>query len=164
MRNSVKGPLLMAAALACGAAGAADETVENLTKLEAETTVLKARAKKLEVQAQIATRQAEIAKLTAPAVNGDPTVRSVEGVGKEVYATLQLENGSAIDVKVGDTLPNGMKVASISPNEVVVQKRDKRRYRLGTTPVAAPGAMAGGLPPLPSMSPLPLPGKSLSSR
>ncbi len=147
-------------------ATANEPTVDNLTRLEAETSVLKARAKKLEVQAQIATRQAELAKLTAPAVMGDPTVRSVEGIGRQVYATLQLENGSTLDVKVGDVLPNGMKIESISPNAVVVEKLGKRRFRLGTTPVLLGGAATGGpgaLPPVPAIS-LPLPGKGVAPR
>jgi hypothetical protein len=162
MRNSAN-VLLAAAAVAFGpAAYATDTTVESLTKLEAETAVLKAKARKLEVQAQIASREAEIAKLTLPAVYGDPTVRSVEGVGRQTYATLQLDNGSAMDVKVGDALPSGAKVTSIGPNEVIVQKRDKRHYRLATTPVpqAQTGALPGTLPMLPPMS-MPMPGKGV---
>jgi len=164
MRNSTKG-LLAAGALALGqAAYATDTTVESLTKLEAETAVLKAKARKLDVQAQIATREAEIAKLTLPAVYGDPTVRSVEGVGRHMYATLQLDNGSAMDVQAGDALPSGAKVVSIGANEVIVQKPDKRRYRLATTPVphaqAQGGMPAGNLPMLPPMA-MPQPGKGI---
>lgn len=113
--------------------------------------MLKARARKVEVQAEIAAKQAEIARLALPARHGDPTVRSVEGVGSRNWATLQLANGSTIDVRVGDTLPNGMVVESVGANEVVVRKADRRRYRLGTAGVTP---QPGLLPSLPAM-PLP---------
>jgi type IV pilus biogenesis protein PilP len=161
MRNDKKALLaLCSMAVACAAA-AADTTAESLTRIEAETAVLKARARKIEVQAQIASKKAEIAKLTAPAQAGDPTVRSIEGVGSRVYATVQLENGSAMDVRTGDVLPNGMKVESIAANEVVVRKRNQRRYRLASTPpppaanAGSFGALPGLLPPPPMATPLP---------
>ncbi|HEX6705200.1 MAG TPA: type IV pilus biogenesis protein PilP [Albitalea sp.] len=168
MRNSATLALALSCIVSTPLAYAADSTAESLTRIEAETAVLKARARKMEVQAQIASKQAEIAKLTAPAVAGDPTVRSVEGMGSKLYATLQLENGTAMDVRAGDVLPNGMKVESIGPNEVIVRKPNKRRYRLATTPAPQPVPGTTALPPLPAPmagSALPLPlGKGMSSR
>jgi hypothetical protein len=168
MRSSAMLALALSGLTAAPLACAADSTAESLTRIEAETAVLKARARKIEVQAQIASKQAEIAKLTVPAMAGDPTVRSVEGVGSRVYATLQLENGSPMDVRMGDVLPNGMKVESIGPNEVIVRKTNKRRYRLATTPVAPPVGGMTALPPLPAPAaaaalPLP-PGKGMAAR
>lgn len=137
---------------------------ERLTQIEAETLLLKAREKQIDVQASIITKQNEIIlkqalndQLTNKAVAGDPLVRSIEGIGKAMYATLQLHNGNLIDAKAGDVLPNGMKVVSIRPNEVIVQSANKRRTRLGG---ASPAPVAGefnpnypspglSLPPLP---------------
>jgi type IV pilus biogenesis protein PilP len=111
---------------------------DRLTQIEAETLLLKAREKQIDVQASIITKQNEIVlkqalndQLTHKAVGGDPLVRSIEGIGKSLYATLQLSNGNLIEAKVGDVLPNGMKVVSIRPNEVTVQSGNKQRTRLG---------------------------------
>lgn len=144
----------------------ADTTSENLTKIEAETLLLKAREKQLSVQAQIAAKRAEIAskqaetnRLARIGTYGDPVIRSVEGIGPVTYATLQMENGSTVEAKTGDILPNGMKVVSVNQNEVIVETQKKKRVRLSTGTVAAQhyGAAAGGagagLPPLPVMPP-----------
>lgn len=110
---------------------------ERLTEIEAETLVLKAREKQVEVQASILTKQNDIImkralnnQLTNSGGIGDPLVRSIEGIGKNMYATLQLSNGSVIEARAGDVLPNGMKVVSIQANEVIVESRNKRRTRL----------------------------------
>jgi type IV pilus biogenesis protein PilP len=111
---------------------------DRLTQIETETLLLKAREKQIDVQASILTKQNEIVlkqamndQLTHKSVGGDPMVRSIEGIGKAMYATLQLGNGNLIEAKVGDVLPNGMKVVSIRPNEVTVQSRNKQHMRLG---------------------------------
>lgn len=115
----------------------AESTSDSLTRIEAETLVLKAREKQLDVQAKIIARQNEIAakqadtdRLTQNAVIGDPVVRSIEKIGSSTFATLELSNGSMIDTQVGDILSNGMKVISIKANEVIVETRKKRRTRL----------------------------------
>jgi type IV pilus biogenesis protein PilP len=153
MRNKLSSLVVLSClALPCAAA-LAESTADTISKTEAETSVLKARARKLEVEASIAAKRAEIQRYTQTAKAGDPTLRSVEGVGKTVYATLQLASGVSIDAKVGDVLPNGMKVISIRPNEVIVQS-GKKRIRLGAgalepTPFAA--AQAGAALPVPAL-------------
>jgi type IV pilus biogenesis protein PilP len=146
------------------------ETAEELTKIESETALLKAQAKKIEVQAQIAAKQAEIDRLSMPsAPTGpgglilpaspvDPTIHAVEVIGKSRYATLNLGNGTMMDVKVGDVLPNGMRVYAIQPNEVVVGT-GKQRIRLSHGAHAGPSHSGGGggYSGLPS---LPMPGMS----
>lgn len=165
MRNELKVPLL-AGCLLFSALAQAESTSDDLTKLEAETLILKARQKQLEVQAQIvakrgeiASKQAETDRLVRNPSSGDPQIRSIEGIGKTVYATLELGNGSIVDVKSGDRLSNGMKVISIRVNEVIVEAEKKRLIRLGS---AISGATSGGpayqsgtafLPPLPPMMP-----------
>ncbi|NVE00135.1 type IV pilus biogenesis protein PilP [Massilia sp. BJB1822] len=137
---------------------AQNSAAADLTQLEAETTLLKARARKLDVLAQIATRQAEIGRLaaassTAPAA-GNPTVRAIEGVGTPLYATLQMNNGGQVDVKAGDVLPDGLKVVSVARGAVLVQRKGGKPYRLASSDaVPQQGAMA----PLPAGMPLPPP-------
>lgn len=143
----------------------AESASDRLTKIETETLLLKAREKQLEVQARIVNRQNEIAvkqsesdRIVMPAGMGHPMIVAVEGIGKQVYATLQLSNGSLVDVQVGDVLTNGMKVRSIRGNEVIVEGANKKRTRLanvGHTMVSFdanyPSASVN-LPPLPPPS------------
>jgi type IV pilus biogenesis protein PilP len=143
----------------------AESASDRLTKIETETLLLKAREKQLEVQAKIVNRQSEIAnkqlesdRLALPAGVGNPLIIAVEGIGKHVYATLQLGNGSMVDVQVGDVLTNGMRVSSIRPNEVIIENAKKQRTRLAIasqTPAAFDAnfpSVGLRLPPLPPPS------------
>lgn len=125
----------------------AESTSESLTRIEAETMVLKARERQLEVQASIVGKQNEIAAkqtmttaLNQTEVVGDPMIRAIEGIGGRMYATLQMNDGSIVDVQQGDTLPGGMKIVSIGSREVVAQS-GTRKVRLASF---APG---GGFNP-----------------
>ncbi|KAB8065242.1 type IV pilus biogenesis protein PilP [Janthinobacterium violaceinigrum] len=160
MQTSLK-LLALAAALSLvlsGMARAQNSAAADLTQLEAETTLLKARARKLDVQAQIATRQAEIGRLAAPVASAGAniTVRAIEGIGTPLYATLQLDNGEMVDVKAGDVLANGVKVVSVTRDTVMVQRKRGKPFRLASAIAAlrqAPPALAlplpAGLPPMP---------------
>lgn len=165
MRNKST-PLFAALCIAFPAVACADSTSDSLTRIEAETLLLKAREKQLAVQAQIVAKQTEIAsrqaenyRLARTASAGDPVIRSVEGIGRNMVATLQLDNGSTVDARVGDVLPNGMRVASVSVNEVIVETQKNKRIRLSTGSAAAASYAAGNpsvsmaLPPLPPMPP-----------
>lgn len=133
------------ALLAFSGLALADETANRLTTIEGETLILKAREKQLEVQANIITKQNEIAArqnvstmITQTAVVGDPVVRAIEGFGQKMYATLQLSDGNVVDVQAGDMLSNGMRIVSILGREVVAENKSKRRVRLaayGQAPV-----------------------------
>ncbi|EJN02929.1 type IV pilus biogenesis protein PilP [Herbaspirillum sp. YR522] len=140
MQNKSVIALLVAAAWSVSAAHA-ESTSESLTRIEAETMVLKAREKQLEVQSSIVTRQNEIAarqSMTAALAQsqnqveavGEPVVRAIEGIGSRMYATLQLGDGSLVDVQQGDTLPGGMKIVAVHPREVLASNKG-RQFRLG---------------------------------
>jgi type IV pilus biogenesis protein PilP len=138
MRNKLVLPLLAVVALT-GAAARAQSTADSLTRMEAETLLLKAREKQLEVQASIVAKQADIASRQSlataappPPVAGDPVIRAIEGVGGKLYASLQMSDGSVVDVQAGDVLPGGLTIVSISPREVVARSKDKQKIRLGT--------------------------------
>jgi type IV pilus biogenesis protein PilP len=137
MSNSTRHIVILVALLSCGTV-LADPTSDKLTQIEAETLLLKAREKQLDVQASIITKQNEIASkqtahhmLTQLPLAGDPVVQGVEGIGRAVFATLQLSDGSIIDVKVGDVLSNGMQIVSIAPSNVIAQQ-GKKRIRLAS--------------------------------
>ncbi|AKU22896.1 type IV pilus biogenesis protein PilP [Massilia sp. MB5] len=115
----------------------AETTAASLTRIEAETLLLRAREKQLDVQSAIISKQNEIAAkqtvgamITQTAVVGDPVVRAVEGVGENMFATLEMADGSMVEVQNGSTLSGGMRVLSIKSNEVMVQTASRKRIRL----------------------------------
>lgn len=133
--------------LAITPAATAESVSDRVTQIEAETLVLKARERQLEVQANIIARQQDIMRRQLEADQADrmagstpndaPIVRSIESIGRSTYATLQLASGHLIDAKVGDELPNGMKVMAINSNEVTIE-RDGKRSRLTGASTALP--------------------------
>lgn len=151
MRNKF---LFLACVVMCSISGtvAADATSDSLTRIDAETMVLKAREKQLEVQSNIISKQNEIAakqnlgaQLAQIATAGAPVVRGIEGIGKTVFATLQLEDGDLVDVQTGDTLSNGMRILKVAANEVIVRTRKGVRMRLAAH-VQRPAAFNPNVP------------------
>jgi len=133
----------------------AESTSDALTRIEAETLVLKAKERQLEVQSSILTKQNEIATkqsmgspLTETSAGGDPVVRAIEGIGSGLYATLQMSNGSIVDVQPGSELPGGMKIVSIKTGSVFARTREGRTIRLSqySNTMASPESLlrAGG--------------------
>lgn len=130
----------------------ATATVAALTRLEGETVVLKAELKKLETQTQIAQRSAELNRLNGGGAPDDVRVRAVEGLGGKLFATLESRNAGEFEVKVGDTLPNGMRIVAIKPNAVVAQLRGGAKVQLPMVvswDAALPDTNTTGFPPLP---------------
>jgi len=159
MRNS---PWLAVLALSVlpGAAWCADTPAQQLTKIEAETALLKARERKIEVQAQIAGKQAEIASKQAEAQRvsasqgGQPVLRGIEGIGDTVYATLDVPHQGQIDVHAGDTVA-GYRVVAVKPDHVMLEGAKKRRLKLGLVAPAATAASLSAVPEPAAMPPLP---------
>ncbi|WP_136416902.1 type IV pilus biogenesis protein PilP [Herbaspirillum sp. ST 5-3] len=163
MRNNLKALILICGA-AIGGHALAESASESLTRIEAETLILKAREKQLDIQARIIARQNEIAarqtdttRMSQVTPASNPVIQSVEEIGGTPYATLQLDNGTLVDVKVGDELPNGMKIVSIGLNDVVVKTSKKRRIHLATAAQTAtvfnPNLPRPGIG-LPSLTPI----------
>ncbi len=157
--------ILALCALMCSGAAYAESTSDALTRIEAETMLLKAREKQLDVQANILGKQNEIALRqgvagTLPQISAspDPVLRGVDGLGKTLYATLET-GGGVFEVQRGDVLPNGMQVVSITMNGVVLRNAAGKNVHLvvnmqnrSTGPEGAT-AGAGTLPPLPPLAP-----------
>lgn len=153
-------------AVLLAAPAAAESASDALTRIEAETLLLKARERQLEVQANILQRQNDIAMkqgqaggLPQIASGPEPQVRAIEGVGRQMFATLDLGGGALLDVAVGDVLPSGMRVVSIGAAGVSVRNRAGTTVPLAMAPrVPAMAHTAAGagqvLPPLPPFPPL----------
>jgi type IV pilus biogenesis protein PilP len=145
----------------------AESTSDALTRIEAETMLLKAREKQLDVQANILSKQNEIAlkqgiATTLPQIStgADPVLRGIEGLGTALYATLETGSG-VFEVQRGEVLPNGMRVVAIAMNGVTLRDAAGRNVHLAVTGQnSAPGPAnagaaqgAGALPPLPLFAP-----------
>jgi type IV pilus biogenesis protein PilP len=156
----------------------AGSTADELTQIEAEHAVAKARLRLVETQAQIAARRADMERQGSSSPAELPTVAGIDGMVGHLNATLQYGNGLIIEVKAGDSLPNGMHVASVAADGVVLRTTTNGRVRLrpsgetsgGSTgsppprsapfPYAAPPAPMMTLPPLapaPQGTPVPSP-------
>jgi type IV pilus biogenesis protein PilP len=145
-------------------AAMAQTPVKQLSQIEAETAVLKARHRKLEVQAQIAAKEAEIAQRNADTQRAAqtpspqaPMLRGVEGVGGKLFATVEMPGYGLVDVGKGDKLPDGSKVLDVKVNEIVINAAGRHRMTLGIVPVSVAAPVlaldGGGYAPLPA--PLP---------
>lgn len=155
---------LLAASVLHGAAWS-DTPAEQLTKIEAETALLKARERKVEVQAKIAGKQAEIAtrqaevRRVAASQSAQPVLRAIEGVGDTLYATLELSGDGLVDAHAGDTVA-GYRVLAVKPDHVLLEGAKKRRLKLAVL-AAAPAHAAmpepAAMPRLPALPALPTP-------
>ena len=145
-------------------------TAQALTRLEEESLLLKARLKALETEAQIAQRNAELTRLAAAGDRSGFVVRAVEGIGKSLYATLWSRDQGEVEVKAGDTLPNGMRIVAVRPGEVLAQHPRSRKSVARPMAIDARPASAGeqsyagapaaggavpGIPGIPSIPSLP---------
>ncbi len=174
MQNSLR-LFFLRAAMAAGAlaatpavpaapvsAPATASAADALTRIESETLVLKARERQLAVQAAIMQRQSEIAgrqeegvrRLSVPA-SVNPVVQSLEGIGKQHYATLLFESGAVSEVRAGDVLPDGLRVVRIDGDGVTVETANKKRTRLHLAGSAPAPSL---LPPLAPVLSRPAPG------
>ena len=145
----------------------AESTSEALTRIEAETMLMKARERQLDVQANILNKQNEIALRqgvanTLPQISTgpDPVLRGIEGLGKSMYATLEI-GSTVFEVRRGDVLPNGSQVISIAKNSVTLRSSSGGNLQLavtarnGSSNVASEstGQGTGVMLPLPPLSP-----------
>ncbi len=143
-------------ALLCAAELAqAKGTVGDLSNIQSETLLLKAKAERAAAQLELDSKSS---------IEGEgalPVVKSVYGVGDQLYATFLYRSGVVMDAQQGDTILGGFKVVSVGVDKVELMK-GHQRLTVGfaatapTQPLAAPPflpAMPG--PVLPPRPPLP---------
>jgi type IV pilus biogenesis protein PilP len=132
IRKHAKAAILLAAAALASGAASADQIVEELLKLGEETTILKAKAKRLEAQGQVATMQRQLDLASNPGTSVAPApiplfaVQAIEGIGPTLYATILLDDGVTRDVKQGDVIGNNIRIVGIKPGEVIYQRGKAR--------------------------------------
>jgi hypothetical protein len=141
---------------------AASAAADELMRLQEDTVVLKAQLKKLDAQAQVAEREATLNRMGRTITYDEIAVLATQSLGDSISATVDINGSGETDVRQGDTLANGMRVASIHPGSLVVQGKDGHRMTLtvlssrkAPSRVAA-AALNGGVPPIPT---LPMPAR-----
>jgi type IV pilus biogenesis protein PilP len=137
---------------------AAAQVANELMRLQEDTLLLRAQLKKLDAQAQVAQREQALHQMGGTGVMGEVSLIATQSLGQTTIATLAAD-GSEFDVRAGDSLPDGSRVAQIRPGQLVLADRDGHRtvltvsapVRGGLRNVAANSFGPAGLPPLPTL-------------
>jgi len=147
-----------------GEAQPAGVTAAQVMRLNEEIQALQMELKRVELQAQIAAKKAEMApkpsslpagmggaSLPPPVPGGgvrgpsSPVVTGLEGVDGKLRATVAFEGEGAMVVAEGDILPTGWRVVRITESSVIVG-RDKERKSLPFGRETKPQAGASPVP------------------
>lgn len=137
---------------------AAMAAANELMQLQEDTVVLKAQLKKLDAQEQVAEREASLSQMGRTVTNTEVAVVATQSLGGETSATVRTVDGGELDVRAGDTLPNGMHVVSIRSGAMVLQNLNGQRNTLIVSSprgddarLAATAAPHGAVPPIPTL-------------
>jgi type IV pilus biogenesis protein PilP len=155
MRNDII-QRLVAVLIAFGPAlGMAEPTVGDLSKIQGETLIIKAKANREAAQAELDARTRATGGYSGSDESNVPVVKSVYGVRDTLVATFIYPNGTTMEAKVGDTLNGGFKVTKIAVDRVELM-RNKKVIQVGfsaTPPVATvPGPGPGLGPGMPQLT------------
>lgn len=133
-------------------------SIGELSRVQAETILLKAKAEKAKAQSELSgdAGKASAAALNEPTVA--PVVSRVYGAGERLKARFLYEGGSFTDEVVGALIPGDYRVVSITMERVIVERRGKRlELAFSGTPPVGP-KLKESQPAqftFPSMTPLP---------
>jgi type IV pilus biogenesis protein PilP len=102
-----------------------------LMRLQEDTVVLKAQLKKLDAQAQVAERERALERLNGAVPSYDEVrVLATQSLGTATSATISLSDGTEVEARAGETLPNDMRVVAIRAGSVTVERQGGKRMVL----------------------------------
>ncbi|MBP9714390.1 MAG: type IV pilus biogenesis protein PilP [Sterolibacterium sp.] len=134
---------------------AEDSIQEQLQRINDSIAVLNAKRQELELRSQVASKQAEIDRITnADSMNIDrsrhPVVQSIEGADGKLVAMLAFGSGIQQNVRQGDSIPGGWQVSKVAVDAVYITRgRDRVRLAYGHEPPAPPpSSYPTAVPPL----------------
>lgn len=115
-------------------------TVGELARIQAETVLIKARAKQEEARNELASKRS-----AGGADDGTlPVVKSILGTDRRVVATLIYPGNVQVEAMPGDTLPGGYKVGKINQDSNKVElTKGKQRYTVGFSTVVPTAKQQG---------------------
>lgn len=116
---------------------------QEIARINERIAILSAQLAEIELQSRIATKQAEITKLTTPQPreamptspvitaedlvdDNAPTIREISGVDGQLYATLVMGDGSVQSVRAGDQVGD-WKIDQVLISGVQVKQGGKKR-------------------------------------
>jgi hypothetical protein len=102
-------------------------TIGELSRIQAQTWILKAKLEQLNARAALEARAHVAHKDLKDEL---PKVQAVYGVNHKLVAVLRYRTGKIIDVKLGDKLEGGFKVSAISVDKVELT-RNARVFQVG---------------------------------
>lgn len=163
---------ILALALPFNGAFAADvaaPTIGDLSRVQAETIMYDAKAKRAAAKASMQDESLKAGddlgqnlSFTAPSVvTADlPTVTGISGAAGRLQATFRYGNGTTVASKSGQQIPGGFEVSEVGIDRVVLTKGDRRiPLQFGVaeqpaeaqaTPSIPAGMLPGYVPPPPS--------------
>ena len=123
----------------------AQTSVGELTRLNDDTVMLKARLAKAQAEASLRKARDEARPDSAQPDQGMPVVTGVFGRDGNVYAQFLYAGGTMVPGTVGETLPGGFLVSAVSVEQVVLSKAGERiRVGFSGTPQRRESPSADG--------------------
>lgn len=117
---------------------------EQLQRINDNIALLNARKQELELRSQVATKQAEIDRITNADISNidrarHPVVQSIEGADGKMVATLGFGSGTQQNVRQGDSISGGWQVSRIAVDAVYITRgKDRVRLAYGQEPPPPP--------------------------
>lgn len=142
-------------------------TVGDLSKVQSETIMYDAKAKRAEAKAKMQENivkagddpQLNQPQTTSSVVAADlPTVTGISGAAGRLFATFRYANGTTVTSKSGEQIPGGFRVAEVGIDRVVLTRGDRRiplQFGVANNPVQ-PAQLPGQLPGFGAPSPVPM--------
>lgn len=151
MFNRKAAALSFAVLLASTPTWAGESIAEEIARANEQIALLSAKFKELEIRAQIATKQAEIDRITSAggSVAGNqpaelPVVKGIEGVDGRLTATLAFAGRIQQTVLTGEKIRGGWTVSQIDVSAVTLSRGSERlRLGFGSEPPAAAPSQSG---------------------
>lgn len=150
MQNEkVKWLLVVAALVPSLCLAAPGPTVGDLSRIQGETMIIKAKANREAAQAELNLRLRTSGAADSSDDRDMPVVKAVYGGGRERVATFLYSNGTTMEASVGDTINGGYKVVKISVDKVELQK-GKKLIQVGfsATPTVSQPVSPATIPPI----------------
>jgi type IV pilus biogenesis protein PilP len=114
-------------------------TVGDLSRVQGQTIMYEAKAKRAEAKAKMQQNDAKagddlygvsgsgLTQMAAPVVASDlPTIIGISGAAGRLVATFRYPNGTSVASKSGMQIPGGYEVSEVGIDRVVITKGDRR--------------------------------------
>ena len=139
-------------------------TIGDLSKVQSDTVLYQAQAKRAEALSQKFINEAK-AGINVTGENGQaastvteselPTITGISGRAGRLFATFRYSNGNTATAKSGEVIPGNFRVSEVSLDRAVITRGDRRiPLQFGNAPIQQPEQSSQLMPgQLPGMYP-----------